>query len=92
MFTKSLRIADSISDRNIAIELFIEILNESVYYFIHGIESVSIRYLNGLIELISNSFKENGRSEIQYGYYERTLKYIKAQRPIDSRFFDIVTV
>ncbi|GMM46904.1 retromer subunit [Pichia kluyveri] len=89
---KSLRIADSISDRNIAIELFIEILNESVYYFIHGIESVSIRYLNGLIELISNSFKENGRSEIQYGYYERTLKYIKAQRPIDSRFFDIVTV
>lgn len=97
---KSLRIADSIMDFNTKMELFIEILNKSVYYFIHGNEMINVKYLNGLIELIWNNFKEmgiNGSSKDaavsesrEMGHFERTLKYIKDQRSIDARFLDLV--
>lgn len=95
---KSLRIADSILDSNVSIELFIEILNQSIYYFIHGNEMINIRYLNGLIELISNNFKEiiqtegklEGPYKTTWEHYQRTLKYIKEQRAVDGRFHEIV--
>lgn len=94
---KSLRIADSIMDNNVSIELFVEILNQSIYYFIHGNEMINVRYLNGLIELISNNFKEIGQSEgqlegvykVTWRHYQRTLKYIKEQRSVDARFHEI---
>jgi vacuolar protein sorting-associated protein 35 len=94
---KSLRIADSIMDSNVSIELFVEILNQSIYYFIHGNEMINVRYLNGLIELISNNFKEISQSEGQlegaykstWLHYQRTLKYIREQRAVDGRFHEI---
>ncbi|GMM31050.1 retromer subunit [Martiniozyma asiatica (nom. inval.)] len=96
---KSLRIADSVMDSNAKLELFVEILNQSIYYFIHGNEMINVRYLNGLIELIGNSFKELGVSkdsnkttsvEGTWKHFDRTLKYIKEQRSIDPRFLDLV--
>lgn len=96
---KSLRIADSIMDSNASIELFVEILNQSIYYFIHGNEMINVRYLNGLIELIGNNFKEvnslgkasleDGPYKKTWGHYQRTLKYIKEQRAVDGRFHEI---
>lgn len=94
---KSLRIADSIMDNNVSVELFIEILNQSIYYFIHGNEMINVRYLNGLIELIGNNFKEIGQTNGQiegpylstWKHYQRTLKYIKEQRVVDARFHEI---
>lgn len=94
---KSLRIADSIMDSNVSIELFVEILNQSIYYFIHGNEMINIRYLNGLIELIGNNFKEISQSEgslsgaysSTWSHYQRTLQYIKEQRAVDGRFHEI---
>lgn len=91
---KSLRIADSIMDFNVKVELFIEILNQSIYFFIHGNEMINVRYLNGLIELIWNNFKEMGVSKddnlTSIKHFNRTLKYIKDQRSIDPRFLDLV--
>lgn len=49
---RALRTADSILDSNVSLELFIEILNQSLYFFIHGNILITVRYLNGLIELI----------------------------------------
>ena len=94
---KSLRIADSIMDNNVSVELFIEILNQSIYYFIHGNDMINVRYLNGLIELIGNNFKEIGQTNSQiegpylatWKHYQRTLKYIKEQRVVDARFHEI---
>lgn len=86
---KSLRIADSILDNNVSLELFIEILNQSLYFFIHGNDSISVRYLNGLIELISKNFKTvklEGPFETTYRHFSRTLKYIREQKQIDPRF------
>ncbi|TID18146.1 hypothetical protein CANINC_003887 [Pichia inconspicua] len=93
---KSLRIADSIMDIDVSIELFVEILNQSLYYFIHGNETINIRYINGLIELISNNFKEISTSDSSlnqsdetYRHFQRTLNYIKEQRSVDPRFHEI---
>lgn len=57
---RSLRVADSTMDNIQSSELMIEILNRCLYYFIHGEENdthVSVKYINGLIELIKANLK-----------------------------------
>ncbi|KAI9015777.1 vacuolar protein sorting-associated protein 35 [Phycomyces nitens] len=52
---KALKIADSCMDAVTNVELFVEILNQYVYYFERGNEAVSAKYLNGLIDLINTN-------------------------------------
>lgn len=57
---RSLRVADSTMDNVQSSELMIEILNRCLYYFIHGDERethISVKYINGLIELIRANVK-----------------------------------
>ncbi|KAI8335437.1 vacuolar protein sorting-associated protein 35 [Chlamydoabsidia padenii] len=49
---KALKIADSCMDAVTNVELFVEILNQYIYYFDKGNEAVTVKYLNGLIDLI----------------------------------------
>ncbi|AOA66709.1 Endosomal subunit of membrane-associated retromer complex required for retrograde transport [Komagataella phaffii GS115] len=90
---KSLRIADSCLETNVSLELFVEILSRSLYFFIHGNELITIKYLNGLIELIQNSIltigEENTSIDTPTKHFQRTLEYIRQQAQIDSRFEEI---
>jgi len=90
---RALRTADSILDSNVSLELFIEILNQSLYFFIHGNILITVRYLNGLIELIENNFTSLGKIEgpslLTWNHFQRTLKYISEQKAIDSRFDEV---
>ncbi|KAF9134373.1 Vacuolar protein sorting-associated protein 35 [Mortierella sp. 14UC] len=52
---KALKIADSCMDSVTNVELFVEILNRYIYYFEKQNEAVTVKYLNGLIELINNN-------------------------------------
>ncbi|KAF9354685.1 Vacuolar protein sorting-associated protein 35 [Mortierella sp. NVP85] len=52
---KALKIADSCMDSVTNVELFVEILNRYIYYFEKKNESVTIKYLNGLIDLINTN-------------------------------------
>ncbi|SCU87569.1 LADA_0E04786g1_1 [Lachancea dasiensis] len=55
---RSLRVADSVMDNVQSCELMIEILDRCCYYFIHGDETstnVSVKYINGLVELIKTN-------------------------------------
>ncbi|KAL7315906.1 retromer complex subunit Vps35 [Mucor circinelloides] len=52
---KALKIADSCMDPVTNVELFVEILNRYVYYFEKGNEAVTVKYLNGLIDLINTN-------------------------------------
>ncbi|RIA86326.1 vacuolar protein sorting-associated protein 35 [Glomus cerebriforme] len=52
---KALKIADSCMDSVTNVELFVEILNRYVYYFEKKNEAVTIKYLNGLIDLINTN-------------------------------------
>lgn len=61
---KSLRIADTCLDNAVSLELFVEILNRCLYYFIHGNEVINVKYINGLIELIQNNLKKIKQSTL----------------------------
>ncbi|CAO3655175.1 unnamed protein product [Mucor hiemalis] len=52
---KALKIADSCMDPVTNVELFVEILNRYVYYFEKGNDAVTVKYLNGLIDLINTN-------------------------------------
>jgi vacuolar protein sorting-associated protein 35 len=52
---KALKIADSCMDSVTNVELFVEILNRYIYYFEKGNDAVTVKYLNGLIDLINTN-------------------------------------
>ncbi|KAF9930327.1 Vacuolar protein sorting-associated protein 35 [Mortierella alpina] len=52
---KALKIADSCMDNVTNVELFVEILNRYIFYFERQNEAVTVKYLNGLIDLINTN-------------------------------------
>ena len=86
-------------DSAVSIELFVEILNQYVYYFDQQNEQVSgagpsllkdgahmlqvtIKYINGLIELIHSNLQTNQDSttlEAPKRHFQRTLDYIASR-------------
>ncbi|KAJ5916510.1 hypothetical protein N7504_000525 [Penicillium tannophilum] len=81
---RALRVADACMDTAVSVELFVEILNRYVYYFDQQNETVTTKYLNGLIELIhsnlSNTEDEpNPNLDGPKRHFERTLEYIRSR-------------
>ncbi|RMD43233.1 hypothetical protein DV735_g1934, partial [Chaetothyriales sp. CBS 134920] len=86
---RALRVADACMDTAVSVELFVEILNRYVYYFEQQNETVTTKYLNGLIELIhsnlSTSSNPDGGASSQQSlenpkrHFYRTLDYIKSR-------------
>jgi vacuolar protein sorting-associated protein 35 len=77
-------VADACMDTAVSVELFVEILNRYVYYFDQQNETVTTKYLNGLIELIhsnlqTNDGEENPSLENPKRHFQRTLDYIKSR-------------
>lgn len=73
-------------DTAVSVELFVEILNRYVYYFDQQNEAVTIKYLNGLIELIHSNVQsdpnegaQNSSMENPKRHFERTLEFIKTR-------------
>lgn len=54
---KALKIADSVMDTVTNLELFVEILNRYIYYFERKNDAVTVKYLNGLIDLINTNLE-----------------------------------
>ncbi|KAK5071670.1 retromer complex subunit Vps35 [Lithohypha guttulata] len=88
---RALRVADACMDTAVSVELFVEILNRYVYYFDQQNETVTTKYLNGLIELIhsnlstsaaeagANNAQQNQSLENPKKHFYRTLEYIKSR-------------
>ncbi|KAL9112143.1 MAG: hypothetical protein Q9227_003520 [Pyrenula ochraceoflavens] len=84
---RALRVADACMDTAVSVELFVEILNRYVYYFDQQNETVTTKYLNGLIELIHSNLSTSSQSdgpnsnslENPKRHFMRTLEYIKAR-------------
>ncbi|RYP13284.1 hypothetical protein DL765_006958 [Monosporascus sp. GIB2] len=62
---RALRVADSCMEQATSVELFVEILDRYVYYFDQGNESVTTKYINGLIELIHSNIGQQDSSNIE---------------------------
>jgi len=93
---KSLKIADTCMDASMNVHLFVEILNEYLYYFDNSCEAVTIQYLNGLIALINTNIanmETNANPESETAkiatHYQNTLNYIKWKRESDARYKEI---
>ncbi|KAL2222790.1 vacuolar sorting protein 35 [Thermoascus aurantiacus ATCC 26904] len=81
---RALRVADACMDTAVSVELFVEILNRYVYYFDQQAETVTTKYLNGLIELIysnlqTNQGEPNASLENPKRHFQRTLEYIRSR-------------
>ncbi|KAL4915322.1 vacuolar protein sorting-associated protein 35 [Aspergillus aurantiobrunneus] len=81
---RALRVADACMDTAVSVELFVEILNRYVYYFDQQNETVTTKYLNGLIELIHSNIQTdqeepNPALENPKKHFYRTLDYIRSR-------------
>ncbi|KAI9875429.1 MAG: Vacuolar protein sorting-associated protein 35 [Pleopsidium flavum] len=79
---RALRVADACMDAAVSVELFVEILNRYVYYFDQQNETVTTKYLNGLIELIHSNLQTNQESSTMDNpkrHFQRTLDYINSR-------------
>ncbi|OAX83291.1 hypothetical protein ACJ72_02344 [Emergomyces africanus] len=83
---RALRVADACMDTAVSVELFVEILNRYVYYFDQGNETVTTKYLNGLIELIHSNLSSSQNDGVPNSsldnpkrHFQRTLDYIKSR-------------
>nr|6H7W_Q Chain Q, Vacuolar protein sorting-associated protein 35 [Thermochaetoides thermophila DSM 1495]6H7W_R Chain R, Vacuolar protein sorting-associated protein 35 [Thermochaetoides thermophila DSM 1495] len=78
---RALRVADSCMETATSIELFVEILDRYVYYFDQRNESVTTKYLNGLIELIHSNLAGNQQDsasvEASRKHFIQTLEMIQ---------------
>ncbi|KAJ3109779.1 Vacuolar protein sorting-associated protein 35 [Phlyctochytrium planicorne] len=52
---KALKIADSVMDQSLNVELFVEILEKYIWYFEKRNETITVKYLNSLIDLIQTN-------------------------------------
>ncbi|KJR84940.1 retromer subunit VPS35 [Sporothrix schenckii 1099-18] len=80
---RALRVADSCMEPATSIELFVEILDRYVYYFDQQNESVTTKYLNGLIELIHSNLASNQQEsasvEASKKHFHHTLELIRSK-------------
>ncbi|VUC22450.1 unnamed protein product [Clonostachys rosea] len=81
---RALRVADSCMETATSIELFVEILDRYVYYFDQQNESVTTKYLNGLIELIHSNLNGNqydsASVESSRKHFFQTLENIRSRQ------------
>jgi vacuolar protein sorting-associated protein 35 len=78
---RCLKIADQISDPANNVRLFIDILNEYLYYFSNGNSSITVKYLNSLIALINTNISGlSPPSPNLDAYYRSTLDFILSKQ------------
>jgi len=89
---KSLKIADTCMDSSMNVHLFVEILNEYLYYYENQNDAVTVKYLSGLIELINTNIANMDASSSAESIniqYNNTLEFIKWKKTTDTRYHDI---
>ncbi|KAK7752876.1 retromer complex subunit Vps35 [Diatrype stigma] len=79
---RALRVADSCMEQGTSVELFVEILDRYVYYFDQANESVTTKYINGLIELIHSNIGQQDSSNIESSkrHFKHTLDNIASRQ------------
>jgi vacuolar protein sorting-associated protein 35 len=81
---RSLKIADVCMSSSMHVHLFVEILNQYIYYFENDNEVITEKYISGLIALINEHIEnmEQGseqRAEVE-AHYKNTLIHIKGMQ------------
>ena len=61
---KSLRIASSSIDELTSVQLYVDALDRYIYYFERGVEAVTPKYINSLVELITSNIDSLHTTEV----------------------------
>lgn len=80
---KSLKIADTCMEQSLNVQLFVEILNRYLYYFDKQNEAVTLKYVNGLIDLINTnvgSMDNSEQSENIIKHFKNSLAFIQFKK------------
>jgi len=81
---KSLKIADSSMNAASNVLLFVEILNQYIYFFEHRNEFVAVKYLTSIISLINTNIAALDQPAQETtairAFYNNTLQYIAARK------------
>jgi len=90
---RSLKIADfACTDSSANIDLFVEILDEYLYYFSIKNQNIVATFLNSLIALINTKMNNLSPADLEreespfYAHYKNTLAYIKSKKSTDPDF------
>lgn len=88
---KALRIADVCMDASMNIHLFVEIFNRCLYYFENECETVTGKYVSGMIELINTNIANNDATAIESAnaHYKNTLDFIQSKCESSPRYKEI---
>jgi len=76
-------------DSAVSLELFVEVLNQYVYYFDQHNEAVTVKFMNNLLELIQSNISNNEDSQANSGprqNFEKTLEYIRQRKETEERY------
>lgn len=90
---KSLKIADGIMDPVANVELFIDILNEYLYYYSQECPRIEVKYVKGLLNLIREHMSDldNEGAEQAKARFETTLRHIKKKGKEEKRYASIIS-
>eukprot|EP01102_Stenamoeba_stenopodia_P015762 TRINITY_DN5417_c0_g1_i1.p1 TRINITY_DN5417_c0_g1~~TRINITY_DN5417_c0_g1_i1.p1 ORF type:complete len:782 (-),score=196.58 TRINITY_DN5417_c0_g1_i1:138-2483(-) len=77
---RSLKIADMCMDSSINVHLFVEILNQYLYYFFNKNEAITPTYLDSLVALITTNMAnmESTENSALNSHFQNTLNYKNA--------------
>ncbi|KJE92897.1 vacuolar protein sorting-associated protein Vps35 [Capsaspora owczarzaki ATCC 30864] len=93
---RALKIADTCMDASMNVHLFVELLNRYVYYYERGNEMVTLKYITGLIELITTNIASMDRND-EYNQinanFQNIITHIKLkQKSADGPNYAGITV
>jgi len=90
---RSLKIAGTSMDASTNVNLFVEIINEYLYYFENNNTDVPAKTISTLVALINtniaNMDSSNTESSAINTFYQNTLKHIRSKREADASFAEI---
>uniref|UniRef100_A0A7S4UC97 Vacuolar protein sorting-associated protein 35 n=1 Tax=Guillardia theta TaxID=55529 RepID=A0A7S4UC97_GUITH len=92
---RSLKIADVCMQSSNNVNLFIEILDRYLYYYEAGNEKVTVKYIQGLLDLVNEhlSTMEAGQElDNLRGHYNATLAHIRRKKEGGDERFSELTV
>lgn len=79
---RALRVADACMDASVSVELFVEILGRYVYFYEQENEAVTVKYINGLVELVHSRMQgEEGTASMEgpRRHFERMLGFVEGR-------------
>jgi len=84
---QSFKIAESCMDTTVNAQLYVDLLNEWLYYFEENPNEQAKKYVNGLIKLVKQTFASSTTNKPEVvTHFDNTLKHIRIKQKTDEHY------